>query len=166
MFFLILFWKAENCAQLPLYHYSLYFLAQKVRRIQISVWLKLLGIFSPSLWWTCYVWIFKQKQPRITDAELVTSLTLQDGETFGSGTISCLIPAQLSQESVKWLVGMVWEQWERCCITHREECQHRFVREVDGLHLAGWLVYLIVWFYEGFLPPLVKLATSSAYKSC
>lgn len=80
-----------------------------------------LGDFSPSLWWTCYVWIFKQKQPRITDAELVTSLTLQDEETFGSNAISCLIPARLSQESVEWLVGMVWERWERCCITHREK---------------------------------------------
>lgn len=47
-----------------------------------------------------YVWVFpEQKHPGITDAELVTSLTLQDEETLGSNTIS--LPLSSSQESVR-----------------------------------------------------------------
>lgn len=64
---------------------------------------------------------FKQKQPRITEAELVTSLTLHDEETFGSNRLWRLIPARLSREPAKWLVGTAVERGERCCVTHGEK---------------------------------------------
>lgn len=102
---------------------------------------------SAHLWWTCYAWIFKWKQPRIIDAELVTSLTLLYEETFGSNKILCLVLSRLSQESLKSLLWMVWEWWEGVAL-HIErslfeaQCQRWFVHKVDGLHLTGWLVYL------------------------
>lgn len=56
--------------------------------------------------------------------------------------------------------------------TRRSLYQHWVVRKCDGLHWKGWLVYLIVtaasfqsslpfWFYEVFLPPLVKSGAAS-----
>lgn len=174
-------WKLDTIAAV---WYSLYFLTLKVRRIQISVCLEC-GDFSPSLWRTGYMWIFKQKTAKDYRCyELVTSLTLHDEETFGSNAILCLIPARLSQEWVNWLVGMAVERWERCCVTHRETsvwsglstqiCSpgwwFTFSKLISISILSGLIVLFCFLYLSGFckvfLPPLVKLATCSAYESC
>lgn len=51
---------------------------------------------------------------RIPDTGLVTSSsTLEAEETLGSNTVLCLVSAELSRASLKWLVGIVLEWWER-----------------------------------------------------
>lgn len=133
----------------------------KCGEFKFLVWLKL-GDFSPSLWWTCDMWIFKQKQPRITDAELVTSLTLRDEETLGSNK------NLVSHSRPGFSKNHCNDLWKRCgndgekrvaLHTRRGLCQHRVVHEVDGLHVTGWLVYLIVTaarYKVSFLPPLFR----------
>lgn len=163
-------WKLCTTAVVSL---LLIFPHQKMRGIQVSeeTW----GFQPLAAWWTCYVWIFKQKQPRITDAKLVTSLTLQDEKK------NIWIKYDLMSHS--------WSAFPRISemtcgndgkgialptkkSLFEAERQHRFVPVDDGLHWTGWLVYLIVtaasfvfsllpfWFYKVGLPPLVKLVFS------
>lgn len=76
--------------------------------------------------------------------------------------ISCLTPAPAFSKN------RCNDLWKRCgndgvrrvaLHTRRGLCQHRVVHEVDGLHVAGWLVYLIVTaarYKVSFLPLLFR----------
>lgn len=119
----------------------------KMRGIQTSVWLRLGGFQPLAVWWTCYVRISKQNQPRITDAKLVTSLTLQDVKKNNIWIKHNLMSHSWSafpriSEMTRGNDGKgVALRTERSLF--EAERQHRFVPTVDGLHLTGWLVYLI-----------------------
>lgn len=81
--------------------------------------------------------IFKQKQPRINDAELVTSLTLSRMKKHLDQTQSHVSAFPRIGEMTRGYGVGTMGKGVALHLEIEAERQHRFVHEIDGLHYAG-----------------------------
>lgn len=168
---LILFWGPELNTRLPQYHYSLYSRADRVRRIQESVWLSGLSSVMDALRVDSQT---KTAEGLPTLSSSHHSPSRMKEKTFGSNTIPRLVLPRISENDF-------WERREKCRVSLGEKsvwsgvsaqvCSpgwwFTFSRLISistssGLTGSWFLFYLSGFFFldEVFLPALAKLATS------